>query len=448
MKTKLGIIGPKDSVDMICKVAEEFGDRVIPVPYIYNNIEETVEFIKNGETQVDVWLFSGQVPFAIANQKKLRHQAFYLQLNGSSLAKVLLDISYKDGKQLERLSFDTISGEEVYETFSELQLNASELHLLPFSGYMPINEITTFHYDLYQKGKVDACVTCIHSVYRELKSRGVPAYRLIPTKMIIRQTISMACQQGETIHFKHSQIVVLLIQIQDMDKLVGENSVSYNAHRLNLKLQELVIDFTEAMSGSFVNVGIGKFMIFSTRGAFERGSKYQTTALLEKLTLLTGLTANIGIGYGTTSLGAERNAYFALNHARNHRSNCAMLVDEQGSIEGPLENPNSLTYSYRTDNAALNERLRTAGVNISTFNKILAVQDNMGRQSISAADVAEWLNMTQRNARRILSDLEKEGLAREIGEETPATRGRPRKIYRVGLLAEQTDEQHGKIQHG
>ncbi|TGU66310.1 hypothetical protein EN829_067200, partial [Mesorhizobium sp. M00.F.Ca.ET.186.01.1.1] len=50
---------------------------------------------------------------------------------------------------------------------------------------------------------------------------------------------------------------------------------------------------------------------------------------------------------------------------------------------------------------------------------------------ISAAEMAEWMGMTPRNARRILSDLAEHNVIEQIGEETPTNRGRPRKIYRV-----------------
>ncbi|MEM5591273.1 hypothetical protein AAHH67_05140 [Niallia circulans] len=40
--------------------------------------------------------------------------------------------------------------------------------------------------------------------------------------------------------------------------------------------------------------------------------------------------------------------------------------------------------------------------------------------------------MTPRNARRILTNLKEQGLAKIIGEEVPLTRGRPRKIYQIG----------------
>ncbi|MDF2721816.1 MAG: hypothetical protein K0Q59_1491, partial [Paenibacillus sp.] len=45
--------------------------------------------------------------------------------------------------------------------------------------------------------------------------------------------------------------------------------------------------------------------------------------------------------------------------------------------------------------------------------------------------IAARLGMTKRNANRILTDLEHCGLAVIVGEEAP-TKGRPRKLYRIG----------------
>src|SRR5690625_3340684 len=118
MKNRLGIIGPQDSVDLIFNIAKEFKETIKIVPFIYSAIEESKEFVNDHRDEVDVWLFSGQAPFAIAKHNLNPQSGFYPSLSSSSLTKVLLDISYKDQKELTRLSFDTIPSDQVYETFS------------------------------------------------------------------------------------------------------------------------------------------------------------------------------------------------------------------------------------------------------------------------------------------------------------------------------------------
>lgn len=434
MKNRLGIIGPQDSVDLIFNIAKEFKETIKIVPFIYSAIEESKEFVNDHRDEVDVWLFSGQAPFAIAKHNLNPQSGFYPSLSGSSLTKVLLDISYKDQKELTRLSFDTIPSDQVYETFSELDLQTDKLKLFPYSGYKPTKELVKFHYELFKTNKVDSCITCVHSVYKELKKMNVPTYRLTATKMAIRETILMASQRSEIIQVQSSQISILVLQLYDMNTLISEKNVSFDAHRLSLSLQEMVIEFAEKIQGSFIQQGIEKFVIFSTRGSLVDFNNTEIFDLLEKIKMITKLPANIGIGYGYTVLEAEQNAYIALNHANYYEKNSIMLADERGNVEGPLKNNNSISFNRRTNNTEILERLKLSGVNVGTYNKVLSVQTKLRQGHVHASNLAKWLGMTPRNARRILSDLEKNGLASIVGEESPNARGRPRRIFKVGLV--------------
>ncbi|PTM59061.1 hypothetical protein [Desmospora activa] len=430
MKTRVGIVGPQDSVDLICEVGREFADDLTVLPFIYQNVEETNAIIQQYEHQIDIWVFSGQAPFAIAQESGLKQQFLFPPMEGAGLMKSLLEIGYRDQKNLLRLSFDTLSRLEVMEAYTELGLSSEQLHLLPYSGYKPAAELIDFHHSLFINRQVDACVTCLHSVYEELKRRGVPVYRITKTRGSIRRMLSMALQQGETLHFKKSQIAVLLIQIGGMDQLISQNTLSYDIHRLHLRLQETVLEYTESISGSFIALGSEKFLLFSTRGSLESGET--SPALLpERLAVVTDLSTNVGVGYGNTALSAEQNAQLALLHAQNYGPCSTFMVDDNNQIEGPLESPNRLSFGYRTESKAIREKLKEAKITIKTYSKLLSVQNSSHHHSITSSDVAAWLKMTQRNARRILHELEQHSLAEVIGEEAPPARGRPRKIYRI-----------------
>ncbi|MBM7714701.1 hypothetical protein JOC94_001673 [Bacillus thermophilus] len=434
MKNRIGIVGPQDSVDLILEVAQEFHDRITQVPFVYTHSEEAKDIVLDHKDKIDVWFFSGQAPYAIAEPYIKSKSGFYPSLTGFSLTKVLLDISYRDQKSLDRLSFDTIPASEVMETFSELHLQTKSLELFPYSGYKPSEELFQYHYDLYKQNKVDCCITGIHSVYKKLNELGVPSYRLIPTKMDIRDKMLIATQRSEIMQFQSSQISILILQIHEMSHLISKSNVSFDAHRLSLKLQEIVIEFAEKIQGSFIQQGIEKFIIFSTRGTLEDQSNQSIFDLLEKIKLITNLPANLGIGYGITVVDAEQNAYLALNHANQYDKNTIMLVDEKGVVNGPLFDKNSISFTRRIHDSEVVDKLQLAGVNVSTYTKVLAVQEKLRNGSLSAHELAKWLGMTQRNARRILSDLEKHGLAQIVGEEVPGTRGRPRRIFKVGKV--------------
>ncbi|GIN21742.1 MAG TPA: hypothetical protein DEO65_19540 [Bacillus bacterium] len=432
MKTRIGFVGPKDSLNIISQIADEHKDELDPVYFMYNHASETGEIVETNQHLVDLWVFSGLTPYTLAKKSSSRQPFFYLNLNSSSLMKVLLESGYKDQRSLGNISVDMLEWRDITETFTDLKIPTVDVQLYEYKGYTPIKEIVDFHEKNYKDGVASVCFTCLSDVYAQLKAKMIPVYRISPTRANIRSTIKLALQYWTAFHFKQSQITVLLVKVKNADKSEQSNLMSYDVHRLDLELQSAILTFTEEISGSFVPLGSGSFIIFSTRGSFDNIGK-QSSSLLEKLALITDLPANIGIGYGDTTLAAEENARLALAHAQNYDGYCAFAVEFNGKIEGPLSDKHSISFGYRNENKEVGVKLKESGVSITTFNKIISIQKNTGRHAVTANDVAVWLKMTERNARRILNDLTKTGFARIIGEEAPSSRGRPRKIYRVGL---------------
>lgn len=121
-----------------------------------------------------------------------------------------------------------------------------------------------------------------------------------------------------------------------MNTIISNNTISYQVYRLNLKLQEAIIQYSEAIFGSLLPIGMGNFIIFSTRGSLEDNTVYHPTLLLDNLRLITDQKVNIGIGYGQNVLTAEQNARLGLTQAKKQGGNIITLVDEYGFIKGPL----------------------------------------------------------------------------------------------------------------
>ncbi|MCY7753301.1 hypothetical protein MOF38_08435 [Bacillus haynesii] len=440
MKPRAGIVGPRHSVDLISEIAKEYDDNLQLVPFIYQNTEEATDILKKNQSLVDLWVFAGPALYSPAQKSGSTQPFYYLRLDGASLTKTLVEIGYKDGISLERVSIDMLRKRDVYETYHDLSIPCEQVYVHEYSHDTPLEDLLTFHQKLFTDGKVNLCITCLYSIYKQLLSKGIPAYWVSPTRSNIRETLSMAIQQWETLHFKQSQIAAILVKVEKMEKRTDYNLVSYDLHRLNLEIQSAVLNFSESISGSFMTLGVGTFIIFSTRGSLQK-TRQQIGTLLEKLSFITDSPSNVGIGYGETALAAEENSRLALNHAQNYDSFCAFLVDDRGTIEGPLKEQESISFGYRTENKEISEKLKKSGVTITTFNKILSVQKRMTNHSITAAILSEWLKMTPRNARRILNGLVNEGIAVIIGEEAPTTKGRPRKIYRIKSEQEIKTEQ-------
>lgn len=430
MKAIAGIVGPKDSVDLICEILDEYTDKVHALPFLYRNADESIEVVRSNLDVVDIWIFSGLNPYTLVKQHFPNLLLFYPELNGSSLMKVMVQAKHRDGKQVERISVDLLTERDVYETFDDLGLQFDRVYVNEYQGYAQAEDYVSFHRDLFRAGKVDISITCLRSVYEALLALDIPAYRIQPTKTEIRKTIRLALQEWETQHYRQSQIAAILVKTGDLENINDQHKLPYDIHRMNSALQSAIVDYAETILGSFVPLGPGEFMIFSTRGAIAQDES-RGGVLLEKLMFVTNLISNIGIGYGETALAAEANARLALNRAQNYHEFCTFLVDSNGVIEGPLQDAQSISFGFRTENRDIHQKLNQAGVSIATFNKMLSVQRNAANHSMSAADVAGWLKMTERNARRVLNSLVDRGLAQIVGEEAPSSRGRPRKIYRL-----------------
>ncbi|VEF47200.1 putative transcriptional regulator [Bacillus freudenreichii] len=431
MKARAGIVGPKDLVNTMKEIATEFDEQLITVPFEYLHAMEATEIVRNNQQSVDFWIFAGPALHTFVQKSGSQQPFYYLNLDGASLQKTLLEISYKDNMSLSRMSIDLLKERDVSETYRELRIPYKDIYVYEYEYDTPLDKLLSFHQDLYMKKKVDICVTCLHFIYEKLRQQGIPVYRVTPTRVNIRETFLSAIERWTTHQFKKSQIAVVLIEIQKIEQNRNSSTtISYDAHRTNLELQTAILDYAESISGSFVNLGLGSFIIFSTRG-FSRETGQHIQVLLDSISLVTDLPANIGIGYGDTALKAEENARVALHHAQNYEAYCAFLVDDRDNITGPLRQEENISFSYRTEDKEISNKLKDSGVTITTFNKILSVQRRTGNHSVTTNLLADWLKMTPRNARRILTGLVEQGLAEIIGEEAPASKGRPRKIYRV-----------------
>ena len=109
-----------------------------------------------------------------------------------------------------------------------------------------------------------------------------------------------------------------------------------------------------------------------------------------------------------------------------------MAVTDEREVIGPLSSPVHLKYSVYANEACCRQIAETLNSSVTTVNKLLAALDKLDRDTIVAEDLAVYLAITTRSARRLLSSLVEKGFAVVAGEEMIG-RGRPRKLYQIDL---------------
>jgi predicted ArsR family transcriptional regulator len=95
-----------------------------------------------------------------------------------------------------------------------------------------------------------------------------------------------------------------------------------------------------------------------------------------------------------------------------------------------VQEETAFAYSPRSVDEHVFENLKISPMQ---WSRVQAYVKKYSKNEFTANELAEWMQVTDRNARKILNELEKGNFVKIIGEEQPGPKGRPRKVYRVEL---------------
>lgn len=430
-KIRIAIVGPSDSVALIYDVASE-RSNLMPEGIVYKDASEVSAILEQRRNDFDMWLFSGVVPYRYALAQKVDTPIFYIPHTGSSLYRALLQITYVEHLKIDSLSFDTFSEAEIKEAFRDINVPLPDIYVNSFKGVISASELTEYHYRLWKERKTNIAVTCFSATYETLKRMGVPAVRIWPTRTNIRTTLEIAVNSFEAKRFKGSQLAVQQIAIDDYDDMVRRSS-SYEARKVELNLYQILVNYAERLKGSIILRGNGQFTLFSTRGILEEITEdFTVIPILDDIAIQVAAQVSGGIGFGDTAYAAEENAYRALGLSKSKGKGHWMVVTDNREAIGPLSSAVHLKYSVRADSQIFRQFADKLNVSFTTLNKLLASIEKLDRDTLAADDLALYLSITPRSARRLLTNLTEQGLAEVAGEEM-MVKGRPRKLYKIDL---------------
>lgn len=435
LKIKVLAVGPSDLKTLVLDVAKEYPE--ININYaVYTSEASIVDTIKNYELNHDILLFAGSLPYNIIKKNmRLKKPMFYIRFEGTALYRVLFHLNKEVKKgfpnKTVRISIDNMQRFEIEECFEELDINVQELFLYDNDQNGDIKNLIKYHCELLEKEYIDVAITCVGSVYKHLKKLGVPAARIKPTRLSVRNSLQQILLEGKSLRHHDSQIAVGIINLSNMYN--SKHLSEYQLQRRILAMQNILIDYGER-SQSIIKWPDGKEVKFiTTRGALQiNDSQSKEINLLKEIFNKTEVKANLGIGIGQTANAAELNAREALRKASDNQSSC-FVVDIDGTVHGPIGNHLQLTYSIRNDNEEILRIAKKANIGSATINRIISFCQVHGKNTVTTAELANGLGITPRSSRRILNKLEGINLAVVTGEEQPINRGRPRQIYSLFL---------------
>jgi hypothetical protein len=434
----IGVIGPSDSTALALKVASEEGLGDVVIVRAYTSADEAPLLAKDLDEMCQVLLFTGRVPHAIAQRAKgLRAKTMFVPHSGADLYRTLVQLLREFKGDLPRVSLDTIDPHTVREAFEDLGLPPPD-HVLALEhedtvgGVRSADDIAQFHIARYRAGDVDACLTCLGAVYSILRAASVPAWRISHTRTAMREALRQAHMAARLAITEATQPAAVLVRVDGLRVPSADRASAYDNQRRRLRAREEVIDFAERLHGRLAELDDETFVVYTSRGAIEdavstlssgRGGPLKMDGFLAEV--------HVGVGLGSTVPVAEENARRALAIEDGGRGIRIAFADGEivsASAEGTIS-----TYRLREVHEPTLRLARQLGLGPLALTRLVRALRQVDASGVTASELARAYGIQPRSTRRIITSLQRAGIATPLGRHGGTGAGRPQTVYRIDL---------------
>ncbi|WP_193769020.1 HTH domain-containing protein [Metasolibacillus meyeri] len=375
--------------------------------YEYKDPAEAPQLVKMIE-RCDVLMFSGSLPYDFSKQQleQLQIPVVYLRQDVQALAITLLK-AVQLGYSLMRVSLD-------YRHEEEWQSLCNDLHHPPtmqtfcLQSAQPSQPVLAFHRKALDSGQIDLAITSIHAVYDQLCEEGYPVIRIIDTDNDILHTLAKAKEQALLVKAEAAQIAVGLIRGQHCS-------------------QEELAEFAQLMGAALTKREHG-IAVYSTVGKVKSVIAHP---LFKKWHNALHEDVRIAFGSGRSMETAYNNALVASSFPQTKKF---YFMDAKQTLHGPYPIvEQQLTHSIEHPQlVTIAQRVHLSTQNMSRIFAYAALQHN---EPFTAAQLAQFLQVTRRTAERMLKKLHDANYITIIGEQSAHRKGRPSALYRFKLPA-------------
>jgi DNA-binding MarR family transcriptional regulator len=194
-------------------------------------------------------------------------------------------------------------------------------------------------------------------------------------------------------------------------------------------VQEEAEPFAHTINATFQKLDENLVTFYSTRGDIE--------ALMEQ-DFLADFFKNkgpvmVGFGYGATTTDADRNAKVALRFAEKEEvDSCVYILTEEKELLRPFPHTRK-HHRLKNNDPELFEVAKQTKLSPANLSKLIEFSKSRQTVQFTAADLADYLQVTRRSTERILKKLGDHGYVKIVGEEMTYQQGRPRAIYQLEL---------------
>lgn len=432
---KVGVVGPVPSVQRIITSAEMIEKEIKFIPFPYTIVHETKEIVETNNEHVNFWLFSGVIPYTIAVKTNVPTEKMdYIYHSRNDTYNEVLKFIITHQIIPKNISIDSLKSEEFNIYNDDFLNNTPHITFHPnfYDEKTSIDEIFHFHYELWQQGKIDVAITSYPAVEQRLKEQNIPVYWSGPSKMNIYYSLQVILEKIKTKYYKDTQTTAIVFKIDQFDQLKIVQKASYDLEFLLLDLKKLILQCCKRLEGFLVENMNGQYTIFTTRGLAERHTA-NIEQTMQFITSKIGQPTYVGIGHANTAFNAEKYAIQAIQHIAGKKQAGIIVMRDDGTLIERTNLQQEIEYSSVNNDVELLKKLERTTISAKIYYRIQAVVQQLNWSSFSANDLATELEMTERNAQRIISELLKAELVEVAGEVQRNRRGRATKLYKLSI---------------
>lgn len=423
---RVGFVGTASSGRRLAQVAGRMDTSI----RLVSAVSETPPGARQKALQiaddVDVVLFSGPLSYDLAmSQGELAVPALFVPPGGPALPTALLRATLHEQLDLRRLSIDSVTEEEVRDSYEEIAVDSSGVHVMEYRETATTNDILTFHRDLHDAERTVAAITTLPAVADRLHEHSIPAVIMRPDAMTLRTALNTALLVGGGASLDNERVAIIVVRLPQtlIPRRQGRSNSSLVELRLNL-MRELLPQ-ARRMDAIVLPRDDTSILVFVSMGSLRAGTRdLSIVPFVKRIRTALGFEPDIGIGIGRTVLEAESNADDAADRGTEADDHPVFMI-------GPDEAITRMPFDKET--GAPVELYSREPKETEILRQILEALDDAGEESriVEADQVSDLLGVTLRTARRYLRNLVSADLAWQLPPQQTNKVGRPPIPYRL-----------------
>lgn len=423
---RVGFVGTATSGRRLAQVAERMDAPIRLVSVGSETPHGAHQKAMQVEDDVDVILYSGPLAYDLAvAQGGLAVPSLFVPPGGPALPTALLRAVLHEDLDLRRMSIDSVAQAEVEDSYEEIGIDVSGVHVMEYRESATPNDFLTFHRTLHAAGSTVAAITTLPAVAAKLEEQGTPALVMRPDAMTLRNALNTALLVGGGASLDNERMAIIVVRLpQSLTSTQREHS---RASLVELKLSLMLELLPEArrMGALMMPRDDTSALMFVSMGSLRAATQdLSVMPLVERVRTRLTFEPEIGIGVGRTASEAEKNADHAADLGHDSAGGSVVMIGPDEAMARIPHDPSS-DVPPTPSPKGLKE--------VEILRRLLDALAAAGQESknVEAEQVADLLGVTLRTARRYMRDLVSADLAWQLPPTKTQKVGRPPIPYRL-----------------